>query len=145
MNDVQIAKGMALPATLPFPTRQPALLLPGTSYWGEMGKTSGRGSPLNGHLQEQNNNSDMPLIIHSPALRAKIQMEQVTQNTLESLIYNSQLHCSGKLWVWRYLLLSISKASHWRLFWLIVASFISTKSYDARAFKLLGFKQIFGK
>lgn len=71
MNDVQIAKGMALPATLPFPTRQPALLLPGTSYWGEMDKTSGRGSPLNGHLQEQNNNSDMPLIIHSPALRAK--------------------------------------------------------------------------
>lgn len=72
MKDVLIAEGMALPATLPFPTRQPALLLPATSYWGEMGKTAGRGSPLNGHLQEKKKkNSDMPLIIHSPALRAK--------------------------------------------------------------------------
>lgn len=53
MKDVLIAEGMALPATLPFPTRQPALLLPATSYWGEMGKTAGRGSPLNGHLQEK--------------------------------------------------------------------------------------------
>lgn len=71
MKDVLIAEGMALPATLPFPTRQLALLLPATSYRGEIGKTAGRGSPLNGHLQEKNSNSDMSLIIHSPALRAK--------------------------------------------------------------------------
>lgn len=53
MNGVLIAEGMALSGTLPFPTRQPALLLPGTSYWGAMGKTAARGSPLNGHLEEK--------------------------------------------------------------------------------------------
>lgn len=62
MSDVLIAEGMALPAHSPFPNKEnnSALLLPGTSYWGAMDKTAGRGSPFNGHLKGKRKNQICP-------------------------------------------------------------------------------------